>query len=318
MNYFVVSPSDRGIWNRLELENFLIGHQGQDIVLFVDDEGCDCKEIGLYDLLDLFEFKTATITTCNLLEQHTQYKIRLSKSAFKFFDVQSMNGDYQQLHHWNSNKIFSVFYNRPIWHRIGLLSHMYVHHKDKTLINFRSDPNNVDSRELFELTELFVNHPESCRNFLNCYDEFPAMLKNFDDYTKNGTTVAHTDQLCEYYPDVLIDIVAETFTSGNTFFTTEKTVRPMLLKKPFIAMAARDHLLYLRQMGFKTFGNFWDEDYDGYEGPDRYKKILQLIDTLSKKSKQELQCMYTDMSHVLDHNFNLLVQQSYQTNITKI
>ena len=30
---------------------------------------------------------------------------------------------------------------------------------------------------------------------------------------------------------------------------------------------------YMRQMGFQTFYQFWDEDYDGYEGKERYVRI---------------------------------------------
>ena len=78
------------------------------------------------------------------------------------------------------------------------------------------------------------------------------------------------------YKNFLIDIVAETFTTGDCFFITEKTVRPMLLKKPMIVMGSQDCLNYLRQMGFRTFGDFWDETYDGYKGRERYLRILDL------------------------------------------
>lgn len=310
MNYFIASPSNHTIWNRLELEKFLVDNQGQDITISVQAEGCDCRYIGLYDLLDLFKFKSVTIETCNLLETHDRYIIDINDQAFKFFCQNSTNG-YGPLHVWNLNKIFGIFYNRPLWHRVGLLSYMYTNHLDKTLINFRSDPADIDQRKLFELDQLFMNHPESAKNFLNSYDKFPLMLKDYDDYTKHGTTTMHTDQLCEFYPNFFIDIVAETFTSGRTFFTTEKTVRPMLLKKPFIAMAARDHLLYLRQMGFKTFGDFWDETYDGFEGRDRYIRILDLINKLAKISIAELETMYWNMQYTLDYNYNLLINQNY-------
>ena len=319
MNQFIVSPSAHHIWNRLQLEQFLVDHQHQDIQILTQDEGCDCEAIGLYSLLDLFKFKSVTIRTCNPLENHNRYEITLSPSTFKFFNIDQQSvATYQKMHQWNFGKIFGVLYNRPIWHRLGIVSHMYMHHRSKTLINFRSDPSKIDERKLFEIDQLFTNHPESSRNFLNCYHEFPITLKDVDDYTKFGTTKMHTDQLCEFYPDFLIDIVAETFTNGNTFFTTEKTVRPMLLKKPMIVMGGKNHLLYLRQMGFRTFGDFWDESYDGFEGPDRYIKILDLIDKLSKESAENLEMMYLNMQYTLEHNYNLLIAQSYSTQINRI
>lgn len=319
MNYFVVSPSDHHIWNRVQLEQFLIDHQNQDIVLFTQEEGCDCEIIGLYSLLDLFKFRSVTIYTCNPFEKHGRYNIRLDPISLKFFNVDQQSiSTYQKMHHWNFSKIFGILYNRPIWHRLGLVSHMYTHHRHKTLINFRSDPSKIDERKLFEIDQLFTNHPESARNFLNCYQAFPLTLKIVDDYTKGGTTKMHTDQLCECYPNFFIDIVAETFINGNTFFATEKTVRPMLLKKPMIIMGSKNYLLYLRQMGFRTFGDFWNEEYDGFAGPDRFNRIIKLIDHLANMSTNELEKMYLDMTYTLDHNYNLLKEQSYSNQLTQL
>jgi len=83
-------------------------------------------------------------------------------------------------------------------------------------------------------------------------------------------------------------------------------------------MGSKNYLDYLHQMGFRTFGDFWNEDYDGYEDKERYVKILQLIDDLSKKSTVELEKMYWDMQYSLDHNYNLLLNQNYATDITYI
>lgn len=317
MNKFLIDPSDFHIWNRQDLERYLVANQHNDIYLIVN-EGPDLQAIGLFDLLDLFEFKSVTIETFNSIEHSLKYQIIPSKSRFKFFKVDNNTTPYQNLHLWNQNKIFSAFYNRPSWHRIGLASYLNCYHSDKTLLNFRYDPANDNTREEFNLNELFVKHPESIKNFVNCIDNFPIRLEAQDGYTLGATTKQHTDQLCQFYPNILIDIVAETFVQGQTFFVTEKTVRPMLLKKPFIAMAAQDHLLYLRQMGFRTFGNFWDEEYDGYANENRYKKIMELIDSLAKKSLSELEQMYQDMQHVLDHNYQLLVNQRYNTYINKV
>ena len=96
----------------------------------------------------------------------------------------------------------------------------------------------------------------------------------------------------------------------------------MLLKKPFIIFGSRDYLDYLHQMGFKTFQtpglDFWSEDYDGYEGRERYIRILALLDELAKKSLAELQQLYQEMQVILDHNYNLLLNQSYNTKIDYI
>jgi hypothetical protein len=112
--------------------------------------------------------------------------------------------------------------------------------------------------------------------------------------------------------------VSEAHVIGNTFYPTEKSARPMWLKKPFIMFASRDYLCYMRQMGFKTFNDFWSEDYDGYEGRDRLVRIIKLIDTLASKSKQELNEIYQGMQSVLDYNYDMLLNKTYTKTITPI
>ncbi len=68
-------------------------------------------------------------------------------------------------------------------------------------------------------------------------------------------------------------------------------------------------------MGFKTFYEYWDEDYDGFSTKERYQRILQVIDTVAKKSQLELEDMYNSMQDILEHNYNLLVTQSYNKDI---
>jgi hypothetical protein len=305
VNKFIIIPGDNFIWNQTELVQFLIHNQNQDIVLNTHEEGCCLSSIGLYNLLDLFNFKSVIIESNNIFETHPIYKISFT-NAFKFFELPIV--EYSQFHTWNNNTVFGALYNRALWHRIGLASHLY---KYSATLNFRSNPHNEDSRRLFELQRLFDIDPDSVLNFIKIVDHLPIQIEMQDGYTVGNTTKGHTDQLAQFYTNFLIDIVAETFTSGRTFFPTEKTVRPMLLKKPFIIMGPKCYLIHLRQMGFKTFYEFWNEEYDGYGLRERYLLILNLIDDISKKSLKELQDMYTGMQYILDHNYNLLLEQSY-------
>ena len=182
-----------------------------------------------------------------------------------------------------------------------------------------ANPKNDDQRELFELTQLWQHHPESLTNFAMVANRLPLQHTNMPDFTKatlrTDEFVAESERV---YENFLIDVVAETFTSGDCLFITEKTVRPMLLKKPMIAMGPCNYLDYLHQMGFKTFNDFWDENYDGFANGNRYVKILELIDQIAKLSVAELDHMYHDMQSILDHNYDLLINRSFNTEITYI
>jgi hypothetical protein len=166
---------------------------------------------------------------------------------------------------------------------------------------------------------LFYQAPEQFKDFAKLVDHLPLLVEEQDGYTPGvEDTSGFTDQLLDFYTQILIDIVTESYTSGNIFYPTEKTFRPMLMKKPFIAMAPRNFLIYLRQMGFRTFHDFWSEDYDGYDATDKFQHIVKLIDYLATRSIAELETMYNKMQPILDHNYNMLLEKTYTEKITRV
>ena len=114
-----------------------------------------------------------------------------------------------------------------------------------------------------------------------------------------------SNTILNWYNYIFVDIVCETFFSGNGFRPTEKTGRPMATKTPFIIMGWPSSLKNLKKIGFKTFSKYWNEDYDWLEGAPRVLAIKALIDSISKKSISELDEMLKDMEPILKHNQQL-------------
>lgn len=313
---FKVIPGNNFIWNHKELLQFLIDNQGQPIELSTNREGCCCTSIGLYNLLDQFGYQHVTIYTCNPLERHNKYKIEI-EHQWKFLKVeQPIDSKY---HTWNKSSVFLTLYGRPLWHRIGLASYLRSLYSNKSIIGFLSDCQDQDRRSLYELTQLFEHDIDSIKHFAQAVDHFPSLVKDVDLYTPGQCeTDGYVAQTQRIYQNIFVDVVAETFTSGDCLFITEKTIRPMLLKKPMIVMASKNYLDYLHQLGFQTFCNFWSEEYDGYSDKERYLLILKLIDSIAAKSLDELQDMYYSMQSVLDHNYNLLQTQEFKQHVRYI
>jgi hypothetical protein len=304
------------IWNESEFITFLVDNQGKDITVDTNGEGVCLTHIGVYRLLDMFKFNSVTIITDNVVETHPTYNITLIRDRFRFLQV--VSPDYNQFHTWNKTKLFGAFYNRPTWARLGLASTLLARYPGMSVVNFRQDPRIEDQRNYFELDRLFLAHPESVKHFGEVYKQFPIILESHNDFKVGVSTQLFTTQLAEFYPDFLIELVVETFNTGRAFFPTEKTTKPMLLKKPYITMGPKCFLIHLRQLGFRTFHDFWDEGYDGHEGLHRYIKILELIDSLANKSVSELDAMYQAMQPILEHNYNLLKTQSYTKKVTYV
>lgn len=314
-NSFQLIPANGFIWNQTDFTEFLIANQGRPISISTNYEGVCLESAGVYQQLKQFGFDNVTIYTSNFLERHCTYQIILT-IPFRFFVIK--HGNYQHLHSWNQQYRFACLYNRPLWHRLGLAAEMQEDYNSMSMINLRANPADPDQRQLFEMQQLFELAPQSISKVISAINKWPRRIELTDSYTPGNSTTGHTDQLAQYYPNFLIDIVAETWTQGRTFYPTEKTIRSILLKKPMIVMASRDYLEYFHQLGFQTFNHFWSEDYDGYENSERYAKILELIRNLAKLSDREMIDMYTEMQYVLDHNYNLLLSQNYNKVITPL
>jgi hypothetical protein len=89
--------------------------------------------------------------------------------------------------------------------------------------------------------------------------------------------------LMAWYDQFHIEIVAESYIYGETFFPTEKTVRPISAGKPMIVMGPRHFLRRLREQGFRTWADIWDESYDELEGPARLARIQTVIQDVQQQ-----------------------------------
>ena len=312
---FIIHATNDKLWNFQELVNYLAKNQRQHISLKINPEAICLETIGVYRLLDNFEFAKVDIHTENQLEQHSKYNIVVDLHNRWLAHQPSIQPTW---HEWTGAKTFLAFYHRPTANRLGFASHLYTHHRDVSSIHF-SYNTDLDRIKLYEFDKLATLRLESISDVaklvpcmpLYAYDNHEVdEVMSWYDYSRDpGITL---------YRDILIDIVSEAHVTGKTFYPTEKIARPIWLKKPFVVFASRDYLCYLRQMGFKTFNDFWSEEYDGYEDRDRFELIIKLMNTLAAKSQKELTEMYWNMKSVLDHNFELLKTQSYIKCVTQI
>lgn len=300
------------IWNLTEFIEFLVNNQNKTINISIFPEAICLNTIGVYKLLDLFTFEKVNIHTDNPFETSNKYNIYYQPNSW-FTKLETVD---PALHSWNLKKKFFCLYHRPTAARLGLAGYLFNRYRDTSLIHF-SAPTGIDDLAQFELDKLLSYRLESVQEAGNLINQLPLLLSPSDKYT-HDQGYYFEDPLTNFYQDILIDVVVESHVIGKTFYPTEKTTRPMWLKKPFIVFGSRNYLDYLHQMGFRTFNDFWSEDYDGYEGPDRFNKILKLLDELDKKSNVELEEMYESMTYTLDHNYNLLKNQQYSTKLQSL
>ena len=219
-------------------------------------------------------------------------------------------------------KKFGCYIVNSSWPRLWLSAYLYRYHKkdtDQTFLRSLKNPGHAINLDLdalcfrfsstknieqLDLTTiaLFLQNIPIVKEKTN-WDE-PYHFSSVDDKKE-----AVSASILNWYSYIFVDIVCETFFSGNVFRPTEKTARSLATKTPVIAMGCPNSLGNLKKIGFKTFSNYWNEDYDWLEGAPRILAIKSLIDDISKKSIVELDRMLKDMEPILEHNqllyFNL-------------
>jgi len=308
------------LWNIIPLVAFLKNNEGKDIELTVNQESHCLRFCRVYELLDIFEFNSVTIFTRNALEYHDKYRImnnNCSCSWNYWLDNGATYFNQKTDYRWNGNKLFGCFYGRPTAARLGIASHLYKEYVNKSLLCIKFKNINEDDRKLFELERLYSWHPEMLHLLSNLIDNNINQYYNFPAYNYASGDYDFNHPLNELYSDIFVDIVVEAHNLGNSFYPTEKIARAILCKKPFIVMATKNYLYYLKQIGFKTFTDLWDENYDFLYGKDRYYAIIQLIDKLASMSQNEIQQLHEKSQDIVEHNYNLLTSLSFSKLIVR-
>jgi hypothetical protein len=109
----------------------------------------------------------------------------------------------------------------------------------------------------------------------------------------------------DLYRDSWMEIVPETLYQGG-YFITEKTIKPIITKTPFLMVTTRYYLEYLKLQGFRTFSNIIDEQYDTQPCiKDRVRLMLVQLQDIIKNGSGEF---YKECSTVLEHNQNRLFE----------
>lgn len=134
-------------------------------------------------------------------------------------------------------------------------------------------------------------------------------------YYKKLESIFSVDNF-NFYQHFAIDIVPETVFDYPHVFVSEKTLRPILLETPFVMFGAPGTLKYLQSFGFKTFNDYWDEQYDSITDPgDRFEACCEVVSKINSFSLPELIEIYSSMSNILTHNRIMLI--NYIDNIYK-
>jgi hypothetical protein len=112
----------------------------------------------------------------------------------------------------------------------------------------------------------------------------------------------------DHYRDSYFSIVTESHYSDsvNSLYMgfSEKIWKPIVNFHPFLLVGARNSLSKLREFGFETFPELFDESYDESDDVERLNDITNGLDRTFLMSIDELSNIYYSVEEKLIHNFH--------------
>ncbi|CAB4129172.1 hypothetical protein UFOVP112_270 [uncultured Caudovirales phage] len=111
------------------------------------------------------------------------------------------------------------------------------------------------------------------------------------------------------FNDTAYSIVAETDHDNTLGFYSEKTAKPIIARRLFIAFTGYKFLEKLRKVGFQTFGNIIDESYDLIENDEeRYAAAFEQAKRLCNLDQGYV---YNMVQPALEHNYNHIMSTDW-------
>lgn len=146
-----------------------------------------------------------------------------------------------------------------------------------------------------------IEHKERDKLFTDLSPHYGSIFLKKAKFTESMPVIS-------YYEKTYFELVTETLGSiegDETFFPTEKILKPIMMRHPFVVLSTKHFLKNLRDFGFKTFGDFIDESYDDCDTVRERVKIISK--NLERLDMVESKKFYEDSKEICQHNQNHLM-----------
>lgn len=187
---------------------------------------------------------------------------------------------------------------------------LYINHNNKTknflFLNGKSTPTRVKLAREMKNNRLLDNSVWSFNNaeFKNIIEnryEWPRWQGKHIDFYSAETRMVHAQQ----YGDTVCSVVVETLVDNDIYYISEKTFKSLAAEHLFVVLSGAGFLKNLRERGFQTFNDHFDESYDTELDLD--KRIQKIISVLQFIKNSDNETLYRDTADIRKHNHQLIM-----------
>lgn len=262
-----------------------------------------------------------------LSKSKNTYKLLFEDSLIEFGSIKNQNSlmNESEVFLKNRPKKALCLNRRLSHHRIILISLLLNENiENNSLISFDTDmlfSDNIITDIILEntdITQSFLNDKHLKQKCVNGFRKMKKIKKNVVDYDDIQGVWGFAFEQKENYTKTYFSIVTETlfYRPGN--YISEKTWKPIAHLHPFVIVGRPYTLKFLKELGFKTFLDFWDESYDNEETNSvRMEMVYKIITNLLNMTTSDWDIMYEKLIPILIHNRKKLLQ-FHEENISHI
>ena len=110
------------------------------------------------------------------------------------------------------------------------------------------------------------------------------------------------------YADAYLNFTTETIFHESSIRFSEKIFKPILYQQPFILYSSPFMLKKFKELGYKTFDEWFDESYDEEEDDEKRLKILNdEVIRLCSLPLSDVRKIYKESKEILDYNLKHLL-----------
>ncbi len=110
------------------------------------------------------------------------------------------------------------------------------------------------------------------------------------------------------YIQSCIDLVTESYVD-ESIALTEKTFKPLALRKPFILLSARNSHLFLKKLGFQLYEELFDYSFDNKSFDVRFKSIIKQIKSILSMPTYALHVKIESIKEKIQYNYEHVKSQ---------
>lgn len=224
------------------------------------------------------------------------------------YDLQTVNQHYDYRMN-NDTKRFICLNRVPRSQRVAFVYFLYAYKllnyfnvSMSTLMEFTGDTKKRSFNYSTPLIKSIARYSEA--NFKKFKKLLPLQYDQ-DDPMKFWSWDIYNENMCK---NNHVFVVTETWWNEKPLpILTEKTFKSIALKMPFILLAQPHSLSKLKEDGYQSFSELWDESYDDIEDDtQRFTKVCTLVKKLCNMSDTDFMKMIKKSKSIVDHNYNVL------------